>query len=282
MRIARDLFPAYDLKLPVTGRGILDAAAQRQLDDLTPDQRRAWDAAFGPRNAEFADANLAGSDLVRWNYQRYLKNYLRCVDAIDDSVGRVQSFLEDHRLTDNTIIIYTSDQGFFLGEHGWYDKRFMYEPSLRTPLIVSWPGTVKSGTMNNELVQNIDLAPTMLEMCGLEAEPSMHGRSLVPLLKGNTPANWRDAIYYHYQMEEKQARTAHLVAKHHGVRTARYKLINFYELNAWELFDLENDPEEIVNLIGNAEHAEVAERLKRRLHELRAQFADGTGISLGD
>jgi arylsulfatase A-like enzyme len=276
MRISRDLFPAYDLKLPVTAQGILDDAAQRQMDDLTVEQRRIWDTAFGPRNVAFAEAQLSGDDLTRWNYQRYIKNYLRCVDAIDDSVGRVREFLHDQRLAENTVVIYTSDQGFFLGEHGWYDKRWMYEPSLRSPLIVCWPRVVGPGTTSTALIQNIDLAPTILDVCGLQTEPGMHGKSMLPLLK-QEQVEWRDAIYYHYQMKEPPRRTSHLVAKHYGVRTKQYKLIYFYELGAWELYDLTRDPDEIDNLYGKPETKAITQTLKQRLSDLRRRFGDRTG-----
>ena len=163
MRISRDLFPAYDLKLPPTGDGILDKAAVSQLARLTPEQREQWDNAFGPRNDAFAELNLEGDDLTRWKFQRYIKNYLRNVDGLDDSVGRVHRFLRENDLEENTIVVYTSDQGFFLGDHGWYDKRWMYEESFRTPLIFEWPGVTKPGTVCDMLVQNIDMAPTFLQ-----------------------------------------------------------------------------------------------------------------------
>lgn len=279
MRIARDLFPAYDLKLPVTGKGILDNAAAGQLARMTTEQRKKWDEAFGPRNEAFARMNLQGDELTRWKYQRFIKNYLRNVDGLDDCVGRVRRFLRENGLEDNTIVIYTSDQGFFLGDHGWYDKRWMYEESLRTPLIISWPGVTEPGAVCDQLVQNIDMAPTFLEMTDNKVPKTMHGRSLVPLLRGDTPKQWRDALYYHYQMQEPNTRTAHLVAKHYGIRTERYKLIYFYELGTWELYDLANDPREMRNLAGDPGHAAITSRLKHRLAALRAEYGDTTGLS---
>jgi len=274
MRISRDLFPAYDLKLPVTGKGILDQAAQNQLNRLTPEQRSAWDAAFGPENETFAKLNLSGDELTLWNYQRYIKNYLRNVDGLDDSVGEVREFLARQGLDRNTIVIYSSDQGFFLGDHGWYDKRWMYEESFRTPLIVHWPGVTHPGSSNDSLVQNIDMAPTILEIAGLGIPESMHGRSLLPLLRGNTPNDWRDAIYYHYQMEEPQNRTAHLVAKHYGIRTDSLKLIHFYESDTWEFYDLAKDPMEMKNLYHTSEKVPMIADLKSRLHDMQKQFDD--------
>lgn len=180
MRIARDLFPAYDLKLPVTGEGILDGAARRNLSRLSAEQRAAWDAAYGPKNAAFERADLRGDALVAWKYQRYIKDYLRCVAAIDQSVGATLGFLESAGLADNTVVVFSSDQGFFLGEHGWYDKRWMYEPALRTPLVVRWPGITAPGGTVDAMVQNIDMAPTLIDIAGAEPVDGMQGRSLAP------------------------------------------------------------------------------------------------------
>jgi arylsulfatase A-like enzyme len=272
MRISRDLFPAYDLKLPVTGEGILDTNAENMLAGMTEGQRAAWRAAYDDKNRAFAEAELSGKELVRWKYQRYMRDYLRCVDALDDSVGAILDYLEESGLSENTIVIYTSDQGFFLGEHGWYDKRWMYEPSLRTPLIVRWPGVTQGGSTNDRLVQNIDLAPTLAAMADLRNEPEMHGASLVPLLRGQTPP-WRDAIYYHYQQLDS-GRTAHTVARHCGVRGERFKLMHLYDDDDWELYDLENDPDEVRNLYGNPEHAETAAALRETLADLQHRFGD--------
>ncbi len=276
MRVSRDLFPAYDLKLPVTGEGILDGSRTGKLNRLTPAQREAWDAAYGPRNEAFAAAGLEGDALVRWNYQRYIKDYLRCVDALDESVGQVLAFLEVHGLAENTVVIYSSDQGFFLGDHGWYDKRWMYEESLRTPLIVRWPGVTAPGSTCASLVQNLDMAPTFLQLAGLEIPASMQGLSLEPLLRGEQPPEWRDSIYYHYHQQDS-GRTAHTVARHYGIRTARHKLIHVYDHEAWELYDLERDPFEIENRYGDPAYAEVVGELKRELKGLRASFGDDTG-----
>ena len=277
MTIARDLFPAYDLMLPVTGKGILDNAAKGMLNTFTPEQRRVWDAAFVPRNEAFAKMNLEGDALTRWNYQRYIKNYLRCVDGLDESVGTVRSFLKENNLDQDTIVIYTSDQGFFLGDHGWYDKRWMYEESFRTPLIIHWPGITEGGTTTEALVQNIDLAPTFLEMAEIDTHASMHGNSLVPILKGSEPADWRDSLYYHYQMIEPTSRTSHLVARHYGVRTQHHKLIYFYDFDQWELYDLISDPKEILNQYENPHYQGIVGDLKKNLKRLRSQYADQSG-----
>ena len=276
MRIARDLFPAYDLKLPVTGEGILDKNAEGMLQRMTEAQRAAWHAAYRPKNEAFAAAGLEGRALVQWKYQRYIKDYLRCVDALDDSVGEVLEFLEAGGLDGNTVVVYSSDQGFFLGEHGWYDKRWMYEPALRTPLIVRWPGVTQPGSTCDAMVQNIDMAPTFVDIAGAEEVPAMHGRSLVPLLRGETPEDWRGAVYYHYQQRDS-GRTAHTVARHHGIRTERYKLMHVYDHGDWELYDLEQDPEEVNNLHGKPEHAELEARLREELRGLRARYGDASG-----
>ena len=276
MRIERDLFPAYDLKLPSTGEGILDKNAEGMLKRMTEEQRAAWRAAYDPKNAAFAEAELEGRELVQWKYQRYIKDYLRCVDALDDSVGEVLQFLEANDLDQNTVVIYSSDQGFFLGEHGWYDKRWMYEPSLRTPLIVRWPGVIRAASTCDLMVQNIDMAPTFLGLAGVEELPEMHGRSLVPLLAGAEPEDWRDAIYYHYQQRDS-GRTSHTVARHYGIRTERYKLMHVYDYGDWELYDLAEDPEEMHNLHGDPEYAELEAQLREQLRDLRNRLGDRTG-----
>ena len=262
MRISRDMFPAYDLKLPVTGNGFLDRAMESKLKRMTDAQRDAWHKAYSPKNKKFEEAKLEGKERTRWKYQRYIKDYLRCVDGIDENVGKIMDFLKEEDLEKNTIVIYTSDQGFFLGEHGWYDKRWMYEPSFRTPLIVRWPGKIKSGLTCDQLVQNIDLAPTLIDCVGAKVPENMHGKSMVPLFK-KPDANWRDELYYHYHMVEPDGKASHLVARHYGIRTARHKLIHVYDHKTWELYDLQSDPDETKNLIDSAEHQALVVQLKR-------------------
>ncbi len=238
---------------------------------LTPEQRKAWDAAYGPKNEAFKEANLQGKDLVRWKYQRYIKDYLRCVDAVDENIGRVLDYLDQAGLADNTIVVYSSDQGFYLGEHGWFDKRWMYEESLRTPLVVRWPGKVKPGSVNGEaIVSNLDFAETFLEAAGVEVPSAMQGRSLVPILQGNTPDDWRDAFYYHYY----EFPGWHSVRRHYGVTDGRYKLIHFYEpdVDEWELYDLQKDPNEMQSVYGDPAYAEVQKRMHDKLAELRREL----------
>jgi len=279
MRISTDLFPAYDLKLPATGEGILDRQAINLRARMPAEVRKRWNELYGPENAAFAAADLEGAALVRWNYQRYIQDYLRCVAGIDASVARITAQLDALGLRDDTIIVYTSDQGFFLGEHGWYDKRWMYEPSFATPLIVDWPGKTKAGTEVDALVQNLDLAPTLLAAAGVEVPDTMQGESLVPFFDGGAPERWRDAVYYHYQQRD-QGRTSHTVAPHYGVRTARHKLMHLYDTDDWELYDLERDPDEVRNLADDPAHAELRAALTQKLQQLRAQFADTTGKAL--
>lgn len=237
---------------------------------LTPEQRKVWDAYYKPRNEAFKAAHLTGRDLVRWKYRRYLHDYLGCIKGVDESVGRLLDYLDKNGLTDNTIVVYSSDQGFFLGEHGWFDKRWIFEESLRTPLLVQWPGVVKPGSSNRDMVSNLDFAPTFLEAAGVPVPADVQGRSLVPLLKGRTPPDWRKSFYYHYY----EYPGPHDVRRHYGVVTARYKLVHFYEpeMNYWELFDLEKDPHEMRSVYGHPEYAEVQGELEKELARLRREL----------
>jgi arylsulfatase A-like enzyme len=280
MEVARDLNLIYDLFIlpdegfdPDAGRA-LDRAGVRNRAEMTAAQRSAWDAAFGPRNAAFRQAELSGADEVRWRYQRYLRNYLRCIRALDEGVGRLLDELAASGLADNTIVVYASDQGFFLGEHGWYDKRWMYEESLRLPLIVRWPGVTAPGSTNDALVQNLDFASTFLAAAGITPPAQMQGRSLVPLLRGATPDDWRDAIYYHYF----EFPAVHMVARHYGIRTERYKLMHFYQFEEWEFYDLQKDPDERRNAYADPDYAKTIAELKRRLAALRQHYRDDTDI----
>ncbi len=240
--------------------------------NMTPAQLEQWHAAYDEENAAFKSANPQGKDLVRWKYQRYIKDYLRCVAGVDDSVGRMLKYLDDHDLARNTVVIYSSDQGFYLGDHGWFDKRFMYEESYRMPLLVRWPGQVRPGSVNTDLVSNIDYAPTFLGLCGVEAPKDLQGHSLVPLLRGETPADWRKTHYYHYYEFFNDKPAPHMVRRHYGVRGERYKLIYFYTLDEWELYDLEADPHEMKNVYGDPALAEVTAHLKTELERLRKEL----------
>ena len=274
--------------------GELPQGAHNEYYRMTPEQRKVWDAAYDPKNEKFVEGQLtspalkgtpfkgglspalkgapfkgglSGKELIKWKYQRYMKDYLRCISCVDEGVGEIMDYLSKNDLADNTVVIYCSDQGFYLGEHGWFDKRFMYKESFRTPLIVRWPGMVKPGSINTDLTQNIDLAETFLNIADVAIPADMQGKSLVPILKGETPANWRDSLYYHYYMEE-----AHGVPPHNGVRTGRYKLINFYKNNEWEFYDLEKDPNEMNNIYNNSVYASEITKMKKELKRLQKYY----------
>ena len=237
--------------------------------NFTEEQLGRWHEAYDGENEKFNEAHLEGDDLLRWKYQRYIKDYLRCVQSVDDNLGRMLDYLEQAGLADNTVVVYSSDQGFYLGEHGWFDKRFMYEESLRMPLLVRWPGVAKAGVENTDLVQNLDFAETFLDIAGAAVPGDMQGRSLKGLIQGLTPPDWRKSIYYHYY----EYPAVHMVRRHCGVRTERYKLIHFYNLDEWELYDLQRDPQEMRNLYGNPFYEEITGELKQELARLRLQYA---------
>lgn len=232
MRVDRDLTPT-DLK-------------EKPPEGLTPAQRK------------------------RWNYQRYLRDYLACVESVDDSVGRLLDYLDGKGLAKNTLIIYTSDQGFYLGDHGWYDKRFMYEESLRTPLLARWPGKIPAGTSSESMVLNIDHAPSFLTAAGLPVPADMQGRNALGVLSGKPPADWRTSMYYRYY----DYPGAHKVQPHYGVRTATHKLIHFPKINQWELFDLKADPRELNNIAAAPAQAETLAKLKAELARLKSEYKD--------
>jgi arylsulfatase A-like enzyme len=213
---------------------------------------------------------LQGDELKRWKYQRYMQDYLACVQSVDDNVGRLLDWMDANGLRDNTVVIYTSDQGFFLGDHGLFDKRFMYEESLRMPFLVRWPGEIKAGATTDALGINCDFAPTFLEIAGLPVPPDMQGRSLVPIMKGTRPADWRDAIYYRYYHDPGD----HNTRAHYGIRTATHKLIYFWKKDQWELYDLAKDPEEMHNIYGDPAAAATVAALKQELYRLKKEVQD--------
>ena len=221
-------------------------------------------------------ANLSGRALKEWKYQRYLEDYLRCVASVDDNVGRLLDYLDAAGLREHTVVMYTSDQGFYLGDHGWFDKRFMYEESLRMPLLVRYPKEIAPGSVNDDIVLNLDFAPTFLDLAGLAAPADMQGRSFRSLLRGKTPTDWRTSMYYHYY----EYPGAHMVKRHYGVRTRRYKLIHFYyDIDAWELYDLQKDPHELNNVYENPEYAGVVAQLESRLRQLRREYGDSDELA---
>jgi arylsulfatase A-like enzyme len=246
-------------------------------DRLDEAQRAAWQAAYGPRRDAFDKAGLTGDALVRWKYQRYLQDYLGCIAGVDESVGRVLDVLNTTGLSRNTLVVYTSDQGFFLGEHGWFDKRFMYEEALRMPLVMRLPGTIPAGSVRADMVTNLDFGPTFLDGAGAAIPAELQGRSFLPLLRGRTAADWPASIYYHYY----EFPAVHMVKRHFGVRTARYKLIHFYyDIDAWELYDLASDPQELHNVADDPAYAQVRSDLERELAKLQDRYGDSYELAL--
>lgn len=281
MEIAADMHDAYDLKLAfdLTKEERIGLANMWQgiYDRFTPEQKKTWEAAYGPSIAAFKKANLTGDELAVWKYQRYMRDYLRCVQSVDDNVGRLMAYLKENKLEENTIVIYTSDQGFYLGEHGWFDKRWMYEESFRTPLIVKWPGITNTKATTAMMVQNLDFAETILEMAGLPVPADMQGKSFVPLLKGKQKTNLHDALYYHFYENIE-----HKVAKHVGVRTDRYKLIYFYEKKEWELYDLLKDSSEMNNVFHAAAYSAVRKMMQQKLIEQKKHYNDPVEIIIDE
>ena len=279
------------------------AGLMGEMNRMTPQQREAIDAYYMPRNREFLSKNLTGKELVEWKYQNYIRDYMAVIASVDESVGRLLTYLDEHHLTDNTIIVYTSDQGFYMGEHGWFDKRFMYEESFHTPLIISYPKHIQPKSECNQMVQNIDFAPTFLDQAGLKKPAYMPGTSLQPLFAGQPVRKWRKSLYYHYYDYPNY----HLVRKHDGVRTERYKLIHFYgkggeravpenkyqcqpgtsenrcfeylksinyitddaDIDYYELYDIQVDPNELHNLYGKPGMQKVEKEMKKLLATYR-------------
>lgn len=238
---------------------------------MTDAQRSLWDAHYNPLNEQFKKANLQGKDLIKWKYQRYMKDYLSTVAGVDRNIGRVLAWLDETGLAKNTIVVYSADQGFYLGEHGWFDKRWMYEESLHTPLIVRWPGVVKAGSENKDMVSTLDFAETFLDAAGVEIPKDMQGRSMVPLLKGEKVPDWRTAHYYHYY----EYPAPHHVAPHYGVRSETgYKLIHYYQTDEWELFDLNKDPTEVKSVVNEADYASIKDSLMIQMKELQTKYQD--------
>lgn len=270
----------FDLKLleQMDSSNIKDysAYARRMFERMNPEQFEKWWDAYHEKNEKFLQnkAGMTKQEITQWNYQRYIKDYLRCIAAVDENIGRLLDYLDESGLAENTIVVYSSDQGFYLGEHGWFDKRWMYEESLSTPLIIKWPGVTEPGSSNSNLVQNLDYAETFLDMAGVEIPDDMQGESLVPLLKGDT-ANFRDAIYYHYY----EYPGYHMVTRHFGVKKGRYKLIYYYLNDEWELFDLEQDAQEMYNLYNRPGYEPVIKGLKDELKELAVHYQDSIAIS---
>jgi arylsulfatase A-like enzyme len=294
----RRMFAAMQIPEPDTLRddyaGRTDALKenrQRVFDDLTRrDLKLAPPADLkGPQRNQWLNEKpteveveaggrmkvLKGEELNRWKYQRYMQDYLACVQSVDDNVGRMLDWLDRNGLRDNTVIIYTSDQGFFLGDHGMFDKRFMYEPSLKMPFLVRWPGVIKPGSVQPAMAINVDFAPTFMEIAGLAVPGDMQGRSLVALLRGDGPADWRTSMYYRYYHDPGH----HNTAAHYGVRTTTHKLIYFWKKDQWEFYDLRNDPQEMHNLYDDPSQKQTVAKLKEEMYRLKKELKDDDQFS---
>lgn len=244
---------------------------KRLIDRMEPDQLKAWRAVYTPLNEAAAKNQPTGKALAKFKFQRYIKDYLKCIKSIDDGVGEILNYLDTAGLSEETIVIYTSDQGFFLGEHGWYDKRFMYEEALRTPMLIRYPPEIAKETIMDEITMNLDLAPTLLDFAGASVPADLQGRSMRNLLAGKKEKDWRDAMYYHfYEYPGPQ-----MVKKHYGIRTDRYKLIHFYDdIDEWELYDLDLDPQEMNNVYNNPSQSETQRQLHTKLKQIRTKYHD--------
>lgn len=275
MSIAHTLRDNWDLKL-LTRRELLSDTTNRLYSvykRMPQEVQQKWDSAYTDRIAEYKNGKLKGKELIRWKYQQYMRDYLATVLAVDENIGRLLKYLEEKGELDNTIIVYTSDQGFFLGEHGWFDKRFMYEESQRMPLIIRYPPTIKAGSVSQSLCMNVDFAPTFLDMAGIHVPQDMQGVSLKPILtnSGKTPPDWRKAVYYHYYEYPGE----HSVKRHYGIRTTDFKLIHFYnDIDEWEMYDLRKDPKEMINVYDNPEYSKNRNELMQLLRDTRAEYKD--------
>jgi len=252
------------------------AAFEREVGRQNAEQRANWDEVYGPINEDFKQnyPNMSQKDLMSWRYQRYMQDYLGSIAAVDEGVGEVLDFLDKNGLSENTLVVYTSDQGFYLGEHGWFDKRFIYDESFKTPLLVKWPDVIKPGSINTQMVQNLDFAPTLLHAAGVTPPDDMQGENLIPLFQGDT-ANFRDAVYYHYY----EYPAVHMVKRHYGIVTEEYKLIHFYDdIDEWELYDRKNDPQEMQSVYDDPDYTDVVKDLEKKLAELRVKYKDSEDL----
>ena len=273
MSIIKDMDIVYDLKMADRENEIhsnkwLEKWGREARLRMSPSQREQWDKHYDPIIKKFKEDKLTGKALAEWKYQRYMHDYMRVIHSVDRNVGRVIDYLRKHNLLDNTLIVYTSDQGFYMGEHGWFDKRFMYEESFRTPLLMYMPGG-KRGDIT-EMVQNIDYAPTFLQLAGVQVPKDIQGISMLPLLKGKR-VPWRKSLYYHYYEFPDE----HNVCRHYGVKDQRYVLIHFYDdIDTWELYDLKTDPSQLNNIYGKPGTETITRNLKKELLRLQEQYND--------
>ncbi|WP_299154760.1 sulfatase [uncultured Christiangramia sp.] len=271
--IYNDMYEGHDLKMSIEkgSDSLRHNPWKTDFDRMTKPQRANWNKAYRPKNDAFHEADLKGKDLAEWKGQRYMRDYMGTVQAVDEGVGKILDYLDEAGLTENTIIVYTTDQGFYLGEKGFFDKRFMYEESLAMPLLIQYPKAIAKGTVIDALTQNLDFAPTFLDYAGAKIPEKMQGKSLKSLLSNSeNNKNFRNAIYYHYY----DFPAFHMVKRHYGIRTDRYKLIHFYhDIDEWELYDLETDPKELNNLYGDQKYADIQQKLYLELKELQKKYA---------
>jgi arylsulfatase A-like enzyme len=266
MSISTTMQMGYDLKM---FGGENEANKDGNIARMNPEQRQKFDAYYSPIEADLKARNLSGKALVEWKYQRYMRDYLSTAVSLDRNIGRTVDYLDKNGLSENTIVIYLSDQGFYLGEHGWFDKRFIYEESFRTPMMMRYPGVIKPGTVSDDFVMNLDIAPTMLDAAGVSIPKDEQGQSMLPLFK-DKKAKGRDAVYYHYYENGE-----HSVSPHFGVRTKHYKLVRFYKrVSSWELYDLQKDPSEMHNLYGQKGYKKITNNMNLQLNKLIDQYDD--------
>lgn len=278
MEIDKNMHLYNDLKYNASGPIPNDAPTDlhRELDRMDSAQRATVLKFYASEDAKVDTSKMTHREFVIWKYQRYVKDYLRCIRSVDRNVGRLLDYLKQAGMLDNTLIVYTSDQGMYLGEHGWFDKRFMYKQSFRTPLLMSYPPKIKPGTVVDAMAMNLDFGPTFLDLAGVPKPDYMQGTSLVPLFGGQTPADWRKAVYYHFY----EYPGWHAVKRHYGIRTQRYKLIHFYyNVNEWELYDLKNDPEEMQNVYDNPDYRQVRDSLTTQLRLLQKKYGDSDSLA---
>lgn len=275
----------HDFKFQTDPENGTETDFVKELKRFNENQLAQWNAAYGPKNQAFIDAyknkgermfnKTNEREVALWKFNRYIKDYLRTIQSVDDGVGELLAYLEENGLAENTIVIYTADQGFYLGEHGWFDKRFMYEESFRTPLLIRYPREIKKGTVIDELVQNLDYAPTILDYAGVEIPSDMQGESFRKLANGSS-GEWRDAVYYTYY----EYPSVHMVKRHYGIATDRYKLMHFYyDIDEWEMYDREKDPSELNNVYNDPAYADVKADLHRKLEELRSKYGDSDSLN---
>ncbi len=271
--IYKDMYEGHDLKMTkrLGSNELAHNPWKTDFDRMTPEQRSAWDKAYQPKNDAMHRANPKGKELAIWKGQRYLRDYLGTIAAVDEGVGRILDYLEETGLDKNTLVVYTSDQGFYLGEHGWFDKRFMYEESLRMPLLMQLPGIIEAGSTVDAMVQNLDFAQTFLDFAGdTEFTDEMQGRSFKGVLDGSLDGDaFREVVYYHYY----DFPAFHMVKKQYGIRTKRYKLIHFYDdIDAWEFYDMEKDPGELHNAIDDSSYSGIISRMHQKLDSVQKHY----------